>query len=343
MKEIELHARSGDCKIIIGESARNLAKYVTSEKTLVVTDSAVARLYGDRFSKYETVVLEQGEKSKTLVSVQKVYDKCLEMELERDSFIVGVGGGIVCDIAGFAASTYLRGINCGLVPTTLLAQVDAGIGGKNGVNLKGYKNLVGTIRQPNFCICDMDLLKTLPSEELSCGIAEVIKHAVISDPQLFSYLEKNMESALALEKGAMYKIVCGAIAVKVGIVSSDERESNERRKINFGHTFGHAIEKVTGLPHGKAVSVGMVIEANLSVKKGLLKEADRLRLVKLLELAKLPTAINLSDRKGMVDAIRKDKKRKGESIHAVLLQGIGKAKLIDINLGEVEDIVNNLC
>ncbi len=342
MKEIALHAQSGTCKIIIGESVDRLGRYAKSGKILVVTDSSVARLHGERFSGYETVVLGQGEKNKTLASVQKVYGRCLEMELERDSFIVGIGGGIVCDIAGFAAATYLRGVNCGLVPTTLLAQVDASIGGKNGVNLKGYKNLVGTIRQPKFCLCDLDLLKTLPKDEISSGFAEIIKHAAIADSGLFSYLQDNLEDALALDKDAIYQVMCDAVAVKAGIVNGDERENSERRKLNFGHTFGHAIEKVTAMPHGKAVSIGMVIEANLSVDKGLLVDADRIRLERLLARANLPTTLSLSDGKGMIDAIRKDKKRNGDSIRTVLLQGIGKAKLIDIRLGEVEKIVNRL-
>ena len=342
MKEIRLHAQSGTCKIIIGESIGRLGRYTKSEKILVVTDSAVAKLHGDRFSKYETVILGQGERSKTLASVQKVYEKCLEMELERDSFIVGVGGGIVCDIAGFAAATYLRGINCGLVPTTLLAQVDASIGGKNGVNLKGYKNLIGTIRQPSFCLCDLDLLKTLPKEEIGSGFAEIIKNAAIADSGLFSYLEDHMEEALALDRDTLYEVVCDAVAVKARIVNSDEREKNERIKLNFGHTFGHAIERVTYLPHGKAISIGMVIEANLSVEKGLLKDSDKLRLERLLTRANLPTTISLSDGNGITDAIRKDKKRKGSSIRTVLLQGIGNAKVMNIKLEEAEKLVNGL-
>ena len=175
--------------------------------------------------------------------------------------IVAIGGGIVCDVAGFAASTYMRGLSFGFVPTTLLAQVDASVGGKNGVNLHGYKNLVGTFAQPGFVLCDPELLRTLPTEEVRNGFAEVIKQAAIGDALLFSFLEAGPDAALSLDRAAIDRIVYDCLKVKTNIVKEDELETGERRKLNFGHTVGHAVEKVHGLRHGEAVSIGMMAAA----------------------------------------------------------------------------------
>ncbi|MBI5227008.1 3-dehydroquinate synthase [Candidatus Micrarchaeota archaeon] len=342
MKEIKLSTGSGNCNILVGESIAKLPDYIKSEKVLVVTDSNVAKLHGDKFSQYEMVVLEPGESNKTLESVQKIYDKCLELELERNSFIVGIGGGVVCDIANFVASTYLRGINCILVPTTLLAQVDASIGGKNGVNLQGYKNLIGTIRQPKLVLCDLTLLKTLPKEELVCGFAEIIKHGAIADENLFSYLEQNCEKALSLDEKTVEKIVEDSIKVKVGIVSRDELESNERMKLNFGHTIGHAIEKVEKINHGQAVAIGMMIAVNLSKKKGSLNEESSKKIQKLIEKIGLPTERKMKIEE-IIDAVKKDKKRKNGKIKMILLEQIGKAKIVEVEINELENTIKNLC
>lgn len=342
MKQIELINSNATCNILVGELISNLSSYAKSEKVLVVTDTNVAKLHGDKFSQYPQVVLEPGEANKTMASVQKIYDKCLQMELERNSFIVGIGGGVVCDTANFAAATYLRGINCGLVPTTLLAQVDASIGGKNGVNLHGYKNLIGNIRQPNFVLCDLNLLKTLPKEELICGFAEVIKHGAISDAKLFSYLEQNTSQALPLEEKTIEKIVQDSIKVKVDIVSRDEKESNERMKLNFGHTIGHSIEKVEKINHGKAVAIGMVIATRLSIEKGLLKEPEGNRLIRLIEKFGLPITRKLKVEQ-IIDAVRKDKKRSNDLIKMCLLESIGKAKIQEVEINELENTIKNLC
>ncbi len=335
MKEFELDVHSGRCRIVVGESINKLGRYAAADKVLLVTDRRVAKLHGEKFSEYESVVLGEGERSKTLSSIRKVYEKALDMELDRNSYIIGVGGGIVCDMAGFSASTYLRGVRCGLVPTTILSQVDAAIGGKNGVNLKSYKNMVGTIKQPEFCMCDIDLLKTLSADDISCGMAEVIKDAAIADADFFSYLEGSMEKAINLDKDALYRIVCSCIGIKTGMVSRDEQECAERMLLNFGHTFGHAIEKTTGLPHGASISIGMMIEAGLSVRKGLLSRESYDRIEMLLMRANLPTTIGIDDAEALSDAIMKDKKRAGGEIHTVLLDGIGKARIERIDIDEI--------
>lgn len=338
MRVMKLDGISGSCQIILGDSIANLKSHCTG-RIVVITDENVKRNHGDKFAGLEVIEIGVGEENKTLETVDQLYKKFLELELDRSTFVVGVGGGIVCDVTGFAASTYLRGMDFGFVPTTLLAQVDASIGGKNGVNLTGYKNLVGLIKQPKFCLCDFEVLKTLPLVELKCGFAEVIKHAAIGDGQLFAYLESNIEKALALHRTTIEKIVHDSIVVKIGIVKKDELEKGERMKLNFGHTIGHAIEATTQKPHGEAVAIGMVAAANLSVRKGLLQKKDAERLENLIKQFGLPTAISVKP----ADAIRKDKKRFGQKIKMVLLEGIGKPKIVEIEINELEAIMNDLC
>jgi len=264
------------------------------------------------------------------------------MEADRSSFIVGIGGGVVCDIAGFVASIYLRGVRFGFVSTTLLSQVDASVGGKNGVNLGGYKNMMGVFNQPEFVICDMDLLKTLPERELLSGLAEIIKHAAIGDPKLFSYLEENYEKALKLDPQVIEKLVSDSIDIKSSIVNWDEKEKGARRKLNFGHTFGHAIEKTAGISHGEAVSVGMVIASELSKKKGYLSPEETEKIVTLLKKLKLPYRIQI-DHSGVLDALKKDKKRNGSSIHFVLLRAIGEAVVERISIKELAAAMSDFC
>lgn len=341
MRVLEVEGRSGKSRIVLGEDIGKLREYCGGRKTVVVTDSTVRRLYGDKLGGFEVVEVGLGEGSKTLETVEKLYGEFLERGLERNSFVVGFGGGIVCDIAGFAASTYLRGVGFGFAPTTLLAQVDAGVGGKNGVNFRGYKNLVGTINQPEFVLCDFELLRTLPREELACGFAEAIKCAAIADRGLFEYLEGKGEKLLELERPVVEKAVYDSLAVKAGIVSRDEREGGERRKLNFGHTIGHAYEKVLGLAHGEAISAGMVAAARLSVGKGMLSGEDAARLEKLLSSVGLPVRAS-AGKEELLDAMLKDKKREGTKIKFVLLNGIGKAEVAEIGIGEIEAVLDDM-
>ena len=207
MKRMEIQASTGRSQILVDEKLKNLEKYIHCEKFVVITDENVRHFYGDLLSDYDVVVIGMGEKIKTLRTAEEIYQKFLEFEVDRSSFVVGVGGGIVCDITGFAASTFMRGLDFGFVPSTLLAQADAAIGGKNGVNFKGYKNIVGVFRQPQFVLLDFDLLKTLPEKERLCGLVEIIKHALIESPSLFDYLEKEYLALLSLQQEAVEKAV----------------------------------------------------------------------------------------------------------------------------------------
>jgi 3-dehydroquinate synthase len=326
---------------MMGEPLERLSSHCDAAKNVIITDGPVRALYGDLFPPWEVIEIGLGERSKTLATVSKLYESFLRHEVDRSSFVVAVGGGLVCDVAGYAASTYLRGLRFGFVPTTLLAQVDASAGGKNGVNFKGYKNLVGTFTQPRFVLCDFSVLRTLPLIELKNGFAEVIKTAAIGDAQLFSLLEASWKEALSLEPDLIERIIYACLALKSRIVSLDEKEKGERRKLNFGHTVGHALEKINHLRHGEAVSLGMVAAARLSTRRGLLSRKDAERIEGLLRKFDLPVRTHLNE--GRVrNTLRKDKKRENEEIHFVLLDSIGNARVIPVGIREVDEVLRDL-
>lgn len=341
MRQIEIQGNTSRSRILVGESLERLADYIPGKNVVIITDENVKALYGKSFPAFPVITIGMGEGIKTLQTASDIFQQLLDMEAQRSTFIVGIGGGIVCDITGFIASTFLRGTGFGFVSSTLLSQVDASVGGKNGVNFKGYKNMVGTFNLPDFVICDMNLLKTLNERDVLCGFAEIVKHAVIEDAALFDYLELNHERALSLDSDVIEKLVYESVVIKSGVVSRDEKEKGERKKLNFGHTFGHAIEKTIGLPHGEAVSLGMVLAASLSVKKGLLSQADADRITQLLAMYKLPTRI-IWDRSAIVDALKRDKKRKEESIQFVLLEAIGRSVIVDITIDELDQVMDSL-
>ena len=234
----------------------------------------------------------------------------------------------------------MRGVRFGFVSTTLLSQVDASVGGKNGFNFGGYKNIVGVFNQPEFVICDLNLLKTVPQKEILSGFAEIIKHGAIADKNLFIYLEENRDRALALDLAVIEKLVHDSVIIKSKIVNQDEKEKGERRKLNFGHTFGHAIEKITKVRHGEAVSAGMVLATELAVKKEALALKDSNRLADLLDKYGLPVRLKF-DSNEVLETLRMDKKREGDLIYFVLLSEIGNAYVEEIAIQELETLVGN--
>ena len=340
MKTLEIHGSSKNSTIRVGEKLQNLGNYIPRENVVIITDINVKRFYQNNFPLHPVITIQTGEKIKNLDTVRNIYGKLLELGVDRSTFIIGIGGGIVCDITGFVASTFLRGMKFGFVSTTLLSQVDASVGGKNGVNFKGYKNMVGVFNQPEFVICDLDLLSTLPEKEVLCGLAEIVKHAAIGDADLFQYLEENYQKASALDAAVTERLVFDSVVIKSAIVNKDEKEKGERRKLNFGHTFGHAIEKTIGVRHGEAVSAGMVMASKLSVKKGHLQAKDAQRIKNLLRDLKLPISLQ-ADRKTVLDALRKDKKRQGNRISFVLLADIGKPFVDKISINELDNVLND--
>ena len=341
MQTLKIHGRDSDSIVLVGARLSELEEYVCGRKQVIITDTNIARLYQKDFPSANIITLGAGEEKKNLDTVKYIYQQLLNSDTDRSTFIVGIGGGVVCDIAGFAASTFMRGLRFGFVATSLLSQVDASVGGKNGVNFAGYKNMIGVFNQPEFVICDPNLLKTLPPKEILSGLAEVIKHAAIADARLFEFLEQNFEKVLQLDTAAVERLVYDSVVIKSKIVNQDEREQGERKKLNFGHTFGHAIEKMTAVSHGEAISVGMAIAAELSVKCNLLSTADYKRIRNLLANFKLPIHLKL-DRKMLVSNFKKDKKRAGEMIHFILLNGVGNAVVEKISIQRLTELVNDL-
>ncbi len=340
MKRVMIHSQPRDSLIMINERLANLGDYLPVDKPIIITDENVMAIWGKHFPPGDVITIGTGETIKSFDTVHRIYEQLLSLEADRTSFIVGIGGGIVCDIAGFAASTYMRGVRFGFVSTTLLSQVDASVGGKNGFNLGGYKNIVGVFNQPEFVICDLDMLKTVPREEILSGFAEIIKHGAIADRELFAFLETNREPALALDSQVMEKLVFDSVVIKSEIVNQDEKEKGERRKLNFGHTFGHAIEKLTKVRHGEAVSAGMVLAAELSVKKSKLSPEASNRLMALIDNYGLPVRLNF-DSDVVLKTLRMDKKREGDQVFFVLLNEIGDACIEQIDFRELETLVRN--
>lgn len=341
MQKITITAGTAQSDILLGESLKNVSRYLPAGKTVIVTDEYVESLYGKDFPEVPVIKIGRGEQIKTLETLKDIYDKFLEYEVDRSSFILGIGGGIVCDITGFAASTFMRGVPFGFVSTTLLSQVDASIGGKNGVNFHGFKNMIGVFAQPKFVICDFDLLRTLDERTYNSGLAEIAKAAMIKDVELFNFLVRNYSRALQHDIPVVHKIVHDSLMVKAAIVQADEKEKGERRKLNFGHTLGHAVEKLSGLMHGESISIGIVLAAGISMKRGFLNQEDYQKVFKLLKNFQLPTSLDI-DKSKLFDVLRKDKKREGDSINFVFLKKIGEAVVEKITLNEMEELIDDL-
>jgi 3-dehydroquinate synthase len=275
------------------------------------------------------ITVPAGETAKSLKTVEFCYDRLAAHRLERKSFIIALGGGVVGDLAGFVAATYLRGVAFVQVPTTLLAQVDSSVGGKVGVNLKAGKNLVGAFHQPRLVLCDLDTLATLPAREFRAGLAEVIKYGIICDAPLFRRLERDHPKLLAREPRTLAPVIARCCKIKAGVVGQDETESGLRAILNFGHTIGHAIEAISGYGrflHGEAISIGQVAAANLSASlMGLPRRAVE-RIEALFQRAGLPTHIQLgpSQRRRLFAAMKLDKKVSGGEIKFVLARRIGE-------------------
>ncbi len=318
----------------LGRECRDLK---LGARCAIISDRNVAALYGKGVVKallqagFEPlrVTVPAGETAKTLKSVHACYDQLAAHRLERKSFVVALGGGVVGDLAGFVAATYLRGVAFVQVPTTLLAQVDSSVGGKVGVNLKAGKNLVGAFYQPRLVLADLDTFKTLPDREYRSGLAEVIKYGIIYDARLFGRLERDMPALLARKPETLAAVVARCCEIKAEVVRQDETESGLRAILNFGHTIGHGLEAISGYGkylHGEAISIGQVAAARLSQEMSGLPASDVDRIESVLESAGLPTRVGLraAERKRLLAAMTLDKKVSGGEIKFVLARHIGR-------------------
>ena len=311
-----------------------LDAHVRGRDLLIVTNTTVARLYLGKLTeglagrKVAECILPDGEQHKTLQTAGWVFDALVAKKMNRDAAVLALGGGVVGDIAGFAAACYQRGIGYVQIPTTLLAQVDSSVGGKTGVNHPGGKNLIGAFYQPLGVIADTDTLATLPDRELRAGLAEVIKYGCVWDPLLFDWLDHHMSKLLARDVDALTYAIARSCEIKATVVAKDEREQNLRAILNFGHTFGHAIEAATAYEtylHGEAVSLGMVIAADFSHRLGLIDAAIRDRVRDILEKAGLPTKAPRVGAGRMLELMQMDKKVLAGAVRLVLLEKLGRA------------------
>ncbi len=336
MHRLEVKSENKKSEIVFGQYDIISQKVEIPDDAIFITDDNLAKIYEGFLNDKKLIVIEHGDKNKNLSTMDSIYEQLIGLKADRKSFIVGFGGGMVTDIAGFAASTFMRGIGFGFIPTSLLAMVDASIGGKNGVNHHRFKNMIGTFNQPEFVLIDSSFLKTLPEEEFVSGMGEALKHFLINDKkQFYSFL--NNPKAYLNKDYVPDEFLFNQAKVKVDIVNKDVKESGERKKLNFGHTFGHAIEKLSGIKHGYAVSTGMVIAAKISYKLGLLSTNEVNDIIVALKSAGLPTETHIS-KDSIIDAMHKDKKRAGDRIDFIALESIGKAKIIPMKITGLEEL-----
>ncbi len=315
-----------------------LHKLVDPEQTILLTDENIYRRHQARFGEWNTIVLKPGEQYKVQSTVDDIIDQLIRMGADRQTFLVGVGGGVITDLTGYVAGIFMRGIRFGFVPTTLLAMIDAAIGGKNGIDVGIYKNMVGLIRQPAFLLYDTDFLKSLPLTEWKNGFAEIIKHAAIKDAAMFRQLQASKLNDYRHDPVALGKLIQRNAMIKIRIVQADEFEKAERKLLNFGHTLGHAIENTYELSHGQAISIGMTYAALISQKiNGFSQTAVFLQVLKNYGL---PTYA-VFDKQLALENIAKDKKKQKDGVTYVLLEKIGKAVVHPLKFTELKEIFNS--
>ncbi|MDR3712120.1 MAG: 3-dehydroquinate synthase [Puia sp.] len=313
-----------------------LEKLVDKEHSVLITDDNIFKSHQKKFGGWNTIVIKAGEQYKVQDTVDSIFEQLIGFGADRKTFLIGVGGGVVTDITGYVASVFMRGLSFGFVPSSILAMVDASIGGKNGIDIGVYKNLVGTIRQPQFLLYDTSLLKTLPKEEWINGFAEIIKHAAIKDATLFKELEKNKLSFYQKDKAALTKLIRRNVVIKSDVVEKDEFEMGDRKLLNFGHTLGHAIENLYELPHGHAISIGMVVASLISEEYADFKDTGRV--IEVLKRYGLPTLAEFDARKVM-GVLKMDKKKEKDAIHYILLNRIGQAVVKTIPIVQLEKMI----
>jgi 3-dehydroquinate synthase len=313
-------------------SIKDLAK---GADIIVITDEDIFDQHQKRLSAFPVIKFSAGEAYKNQATVDYVIGELVKLGAQKNTFLIAVGGGVVTDITGYIASVYMRGIKFGLVPTSILAMVDAAIGGKNGIDVGVYKNMVGTITQPEFIFYDYTFLETLPVKEWINGFAEVIKHACIKDELLFKVLEKYSLHDYQADRTLIADLIEKNVAIKTSVVTNDEFEKGERKLLNFGHTIGHAIENLHGMPHGHAVSIGMVAACNLSVQLNGFHADEAAKIVRLLARYHLPVDVE-TDHSKVFEVLKMDKKRQGDGVQFILLHQIGKAEIKYISLTELE-------
>ena len=321
------------------DTIRRLGNVVNKHAAVIITDENVYKKHLPKFKGWDCIVLKAGEEFKVQSTVDAVIEQLITMKADRQTVLVGAGGGVITDITGYVATIFMRGLRFGFVPTSLLAMVDASIGGKNGIDVGVYKNMVGTFCQPAFILYDMSFLRTLPDAEWNNGFAEIIKHSFIRDARMFKELENSSPDQYKKDPNAIEKLVRRNVLIKTAVVKKDEFEKKDRKLLNFGHTLGHALENQYELSHGQAISIGMTFAAHLSEKLSGLKERDKV--IGLLEKYGLPTYASFNKKK-VYDVLKMDKKRERKEMNFVLLEKIGKGLVKKIPVEKLQGFLENL-
>ena len=339
MKKQSFKFSNSSTDLYFSASISHLKEIIDLKNVIFITDENVYNAHSNKFKKNKVIILKPGEAFKIQATIDSIVQQLIELEADRKTFLVGVGGGVITDITGFVASIYMRGIKFGFVPTTLLALVDASIGGKNGIDIGLYKNIVGVTKQPAFILHDLSFLKTLPEAEWKNGFAEIIKHACIKDLAMFKQLQQHTLSFYMTHKKETDLLIQRNARIKIKVVQQDEFEQGERKKLNFGHTLGHALENQYELMHGQAVAIGMTYASHIAAElTGFRKTAT---IVQTLELYGLPTYLTF-DKEKVFDILKMDKKREKRDINFILLQQIGKGIIVSIPLEELQQIINSI-
>ena len=320
-------------------SFRQLSAILDKKKTIVLTDENVFDAHQEKFIGWQVIVIEPGEENKVQSTVDQVIDLMIEMAADRTTTLIGVGGGVITDLTGYVAAIFMRGIACGFVPTTLLGMVDASVGGKNGIDVGAYKNMVGTIRQPKFLFYDYSFLKSLPESVWSDGFAEIIKHACIKDAVAFKQLADEDIHSIQRQPAILAAIIERNVLLKTKVVQGDEFEKGERKLLNFGHTLGHAIETQYGLTHGQAVAIGMSYAVQLSEQLIGFKDAAQVR--EVIQQYQLPV-YGEYDMKKVLEILKMDKKRVDNSMNYILLEKIGKGVIQSIPMVQLTKILQKI-
>ncbi|TVR96521.1 MAG: 3-dehydroquinate synthase [Wenzhouxiangellaceae bacterium] len=355
MKVIEVSHARGSYPVYVGQGLLGMASILERHlhgRILAVSDEHVAKLYLDRLrptlarrAHQRHLVLPAGEEHKTVASWQRIVDELVKLRAQRDATVLALGGGVIGDMAGFAAACYMRGIEVVQLPTTLLAQVDASVGGKTGVNHVEGKNLIGAFHQPSAVIADTDTLTTLDPRDYRAGLAEVVKYGAIRDPDFFTWLESHAEALNARVPSSLMEAVFQSVRNKAEVVAADELEAGQRAMLNFGHTFGHALETATAYReyrHGEAVAIGMNLATRLSELLGLCESGTASRMSVLLERLGLPTRLPAgTDPDRLLNLMRLDKKNRADQIRLILLDGIGQARILPCPADDIREVLNS--
>ena len=320
-------------------SFSQLNTLVDKKKTIVLTDRNIFEAHQEKFIGWELIVIEPGEEHKIQSTVNEVIRLMIEMEADRSTTLVGVGGGVITDLSGYIASVFMRGISFGFVPTTLLGMVDASVGGKNGIDVGVYKNMVGVIRQPKFLFYDYSFLATLPELVWSDGFAEIIKHACIKDAVAFKQLEKEDIDSIRNQSNVLGTLIQRNVLLKTKVVQNDEFEKGERKLLNFGHTLGHAIETQYALTHGQAVAIGMSYALRLSEQLTGFQDSEKVRTV--IKQYRLPINGDF-DVKKVLDILKMDKKRVDKNMNFILLEKVGKGIIQSIPMVQLTKMVQKI-